>query len=543
MGLSRRALLEHIASVSGVGAAYLAMETLGLAVPTPVGAENFALPRITDSHPSVVILGAGLAGLVSAFELHQAGYRVTVIEARDRVGGRVWTIRGGDRITQTGRPDQLATFDPGLYFNAGAMRIPSTHRAILGYARRFGVRLEPFVNVNRNAGWDFGGKVRPQRRMVEDMRGLMAELLAKAIDTHALDAAVPKDELAAVRHFLGPYAGVGADGKYVPNGNSGFAREGGGYTQSPIPLPPLSFNDLAPSAAVAMPYMFEHISDMQATMLQPVGGMDRIARAIYEQVRPTVRLRAPVTAIRRMGERVRIEHGPGALSTEADYCVCTLPMPILARIPSDFSPAKKVALTAVGYAKPVKLAFEAPRFWESEDDVFGGIAWTDRRNENVVYPSADFGSPKGILMAAFVASWTHEASGRPFTNLSHEERFRLGRESVEALHPGRSHLLSKGVTVAWALTPWSEGMSALWPDDAFTKGGGIRGPAYDELLRPEGPIVFAGEHLSYQPAWQEGAVLSAQEALKLVAAMAKQRSFKSAGARWEGAGTTTHALQ
>jgi monoamine oxidase len=273
-----------------------------------------------------------------------------------------------------------------------------------------------------------------------------------------------------------------------------------------------------------MPYMFEHISDMQATMLQPVGGMDRIARAIYEQVRPTVRLRAPVSAIRRVGERVLIEHGPGALSTEADYCVCTLPMPILARIPSDFSAAKKAALTAVPYAKPVKLAFEAPRFWESDDSVFGGVAWTDRLNENVVYPSADFGAAKGVLMAAFVASWTHEASGRPFTELSHEERFQVSRQSVEALHPGRSHLLGKGVTVAWALTPWSEGMSALWPDDPLISGGavgGVRGPAYDELLRPEGPIVFAGEHLSYQPAWQEGAATSAHEALKLVAAMSK----------------------
>ena len=525
MALTRRALLEQVGKVGGLGAAYMAMETMGLAIPTPAGAENFVVPRVTG-RPSVVILGAGIAGLVSAYELQKAGYRVTVLEARDRIGGRVWTVRGGDRIVQTGRPDQVATFDQGLYFNAGAMRIPSTHRAILGYARRFGVRLEPFINVNRNAGWDFGGKVQPQRRMVEDMRGHLAELLAKAIDAHALDGMVSKDEIAAVRQFLGPFAGVGPDGRYVPNGSSGFAREGGGYTQSPIPLPPLSFNDLAPSAAVLTPYMFEHIWEMQATMLQPVGGMDRIAEAIYRDVKPSVRLRSPVTAIRRAGAGVQIEHGPGGLVTEADYCICTLPMPILARIPSDFSTAKKAALTSVPYAKPVKLAFEAPRFWETDDNIFGGLAWTDRLNENVVYPSAEFGSAKGILMAAFVTSWTHNASGPLFTGLSHEERFRISRESIEALHPGRSRLLKKGVTVAWALTPWSEGMSAMWPDLSFIPGAGPRGPAYAELLRPEGPIVFAGEHLSYQPAWQEGAALSAHEALKLVAAMAKERTVK-----------------
>src|SRR5688572_3854882 len=155
MALTRRNLLEHIGRIGGAGAAYLAMEAMGLAIPTPAGAENFQLPAATGSGRSVVIIGAGIACLVSAFELQRAGYLVTVLESRDRVGGRVWTVRGGDRIVQAGRPDQRAAFESGLYFNAGAARIPSSHRVILGYARRFGVRLEPFINVNRSAGWDF----------------------------------------------------------------------------------------------------------------------------------------------------------------------------------------------------------------------------------------------------------------------------------------------------------------------------------------------------------------------------------------------------
>ena len=387
MALTRRMLLERVGQIGGAGAAYMAMETLGLAVPTPAGAENFQLPGGSGRDRSVVILGAGIAGLVSAYELKRAGYHVTVLEARNRIGGRVWTIRGGDRIGQTGRSDQTAMFDSGLYFNAGAARIPSTHRVTLGYARRFGVPLEPFVNCNRNASWDFGGKVQPQRRMVEDMRGHLAELLAKAIDSRALDQQVPKDELEMIRHFLGPYAGVRRTGVYVPNGNSGFAVEGGGYTQSPVPLPPLRFKELAPSPAVVLPYIFEHISDMQATMLQPVGGMDRIAHAIYEQVNPLVRLGTAISAVRRAGSRVRVEHGPGSQVVEADYCICTLPMPILARLTTDFSSAKKAALTAVAYANSVKVAFEAPRFWETDDNIFGGLAWTDRLNENVMYPS------------------------------------------------------------------------------------------------------------------------------------------------------------
>ena len=532
MNVTRRDLLEQVGAIGGLGAAYLAMEALGLAVPTPAGAENFALSPHTGHGRSVVILGAGLAGLISAYELSRAGYRVTVLEARDRIGGRVWTIRGGDKIAQTGRPDQAAQFADGLYFNAGAARIPSTHRGILGYARRFGVPMEAMVNVNRSAGWDFGGQVQAERRMVNDMRGKLAELLAKAIDQNALDGTVSKGELDVIRQFLAPYGELDPQGAYVPRGRSGYLTEGGGYGAAPVPLPAMQFSELLPVPAVrsrgslALPYFFEHIWDMQAVMLQPVGGMDRIVNAIYEQVKPLVRLRSPVSAIRRVGDRVRIEHGPGERVTEADFCICTLPMPILARIPADFSTRKQAALKAANYGVSVKVAFESPRFWETRDSIYGGLAWTDRQNENVMYPSGGYGDATGVLVAAYCGGWTRPDNPQAFAALSHEERFRVCRDSVEALHPGQARLLKKPVTVAWGLTPWSEGVGAVWGGGLTGSGG--RPPEYDELLKPEGPIVFAGEHLSYQPTWQEGAVLSAHEALKLLQSMAGESAARAA---------------
>jgi monoamine oxidase len=259
---------------------------------------------------------------------------------------------------------------------------------------------------------------------------------------------------------------------------------------------------------------------MQPTMLQAVGGMDHIAAAIYEQVRPIVRLNSPVTAIRRMDDRVRIEHGPGTAMTEAEFAIVTIPAVVLARIPSDFSPAKRATLSGLSYLRSVKVAFEAPRFWEAED-VFGGLAWTDRANENVIYPSHDFGAAKGALIAAYCAGWTNRDNPQKFESYGHEQRFQVCRDSIEALHPGKSRLLAKPATVAWGLTPHSEGVGALWPE-------GSRGAAYAELLKPEGPIVFAGEHLSYQGQWLEGAALSSHEALKRIAAMAREKRMTSA---------------
>lgn len=524
MALTRRNVLTQLGMIGGVGAAYLGMEALGLAHATPAGAANFALPPQSGGGRSVVVLGAGIAGLVSAYELSRAGYRVKVLEARDRIGGRVWTIRGGDRIETMGRDDQRATFDEDLYMNAGAARIPTSHRVILDYAQRLGVPMEAFVNTNRSAKWDFGGRVMEERQAVFDMRGQLGELLAKAIDARALDQAMPKAELDIIRQFLAPYASLSDKGLYTPDGRSGFTIEPGGYGQAPKSRAALEFKALLPGRGIVLPYLFETISDMQPTMLQPVGGMDRIAHAIYEQVKPMVRLEAPVGAIRRVGERVRIEHGPGASATEADYCVCTLPAHLLARIPSDFSPAKRAALQGIDYLPSVKVGFESSRFWERDESLYGGVAWTDRLNENILYPSGGYHDDKGVLVAAYVAGWTNQNNPQAFAALSHDEQIRICRESVEAMHPGKSKLMGKGVTILWGQTRWSEGVGAIGPN----WGPDDRTARYAELLRPEGPIVFAGEHLSYLGLWQEGAALSAHEALKLVQAMAAEGAAKAA---------------
>jgi monoamine oxidase len=518
MALTRRALLERIAAIGGAGAAYAAMESMGLAAPTPAGVEKFALPPGSGSGRSVVVLGAGIAGLVSAYELRQAGYQVTVVEARNRVGGRVWTIRGGETVEQIDRPTQRAAFSAGQYFNAGAARIPSSHRLILDYARRLRVPLEVFVNSNQSAGWDFAGQVHPQRRMLNDVRGHVGELLAKAIDARALDGAMPRDELAMFRQFLIPYTGIDDKGRYRASVSSGYAKWPGGYDHPAEPVDRLTLKQLIPNRAVALPYFFEQIMDMQATMLQPVGGMDRIAEALYSEVRPSVLLGTPATAIRRDGAGVRIEHRGGAI--RADYCVCTLPAPLLGRLPSDLSAGKKAALKAVPYVKSAKIAFEAPRFWERDDHVYGGLAWTDRLNENVIYPSHGFGTDRGVLVGAYVAGWTHGDTPDSFVAKPIAEQIRISRDSVEALHPGRGKLLESPVAINWGQVEWSEGVGAS--GDNF--GERKRGAQYRELLRPEGPIVFAGEHLSYVGLWQEGSALSAHEALKLVAAMAKAKA-------------------
>ncbi len=514
MTLTRRKLLGELGLLSGAGVSFAAMQMLGIDSPASAKAARFSLPKGSGAGKRVVVLGAGIAGLVAAYELGKAGYAVTVLEARNRVGGRAWTIRGNERVEQVDRPLQRANFSAGQYFNAGPARLPSTHHLILSYAERFGVPLEVFVNSNQSAGWDFGGHVEPQRRMLNDIRGLVGELLAKAIDGHSLDSAMPAHDLKDFREFLGAYSALDKNGSYAATISSGYANWPGAYDRPPSPVSRLGMRQLLPNRAVAFPYFFDQIMDMQATMMQPVGGMDRIAAALYRQVAPSVVLGTPISAIRREGAGVRIEHKGGV--ARADYCVCTLPTPVLARIPSDFSPAKKAALKDVEYLKSAKVAFEAPRFWERDDHIYGGLAWTDRLNENVIYPSHGFHSPRGVIVGAYVAGWNHPDTPKAFVKLPIAEQIRISAGSIEALHPGKGRLLTSPVAINWGQVPFSEGVGAIGRDFGDDK----RGPAYDELCKPEGPITFAGEHLSYVGLWQEGAALSAHEAVKIVQQMA-----------------------
>jgi monoamine oxidase len=138
MKISRRDFVRRVGILGGVGAAHVAMEALGLAVVPLSYAGPPSLPPESGKGVKIVILGAGIAGLSTGYELRKAGYDVTILEARDRVGGRNWTIRRGTRIELNQVAEQRCIFDDDLYFNAGPARIPSHHQAILSYCREFG---------------------------------------------------------------------------------------------------------------------------------------------------------------------------------------------------------------------------------------------------------------------------------------------------------------------------------------------------------------------------------------------------------------------
>jgi monoamine oxidase len=163
-----------------------------------------------------------------------------------------------------------------------------------------------------------------------------------------------------------------------------------------------------------------------------------------------------------------------------------------------------------------KVAFQAERrFWELDEQIYGGLSWITRDSTQVWYPSAGLHQKKGILVAAYI--WS-ETEGNAFAAKTPAQRVEDTLADLEHLHPGGGRDLRHGVSVSWKEQPFSGSGWAEWSAEA-------RCASYQALLDGDGPYLFAGEHVSYVTGWQEGGVLSAHYA---VAALGK-RAATSAG--------------
>ncbi len=149
----------------------------------------------TSGRNRVIILGGGVAGLSAAYELRKPGYHVRVIEARNRPGGRCWTIRAGTTETEIGGETQVCRFTHGNMINGGPMRIPHHHTTTLDYCREFGLPLVPFTNFNAAAFVHRSGHPRrTMREITTDLRGHTSELLAKVAHRDALDVPLSAED-------------------------------------------------------------------------------------------------------------------------------------------------------------------------------------------------------------------------------------------------------------------------------------------------------------------------------------------------------------
>ena len=513
---SRRELLRMIGVTAGGAAMYQAMSSLGLAADSPYrGAIDL---QGAPAGASVLILGAGIAGMCAAYELRNAGYQVQVLEFNGRAGGRNWSLRGGDTYTELGGFTQHCQFDKDLYINPGPWRIPYHHHGMLSYCKRLGVPLEAFVQVNYNAflhnSQAFGGKPQRYREIKADYQGHVAELLAKATRQNALDASVSKEDQEKLLESLRDWGALDRNFAYVASDSSsdrrGYKKKpGGGLTARPILSEPVGLSDLLDSRLwLDIPSGDSY--DMQTTLFQPVGGMGRVGEAFGRELGPLIRYNARVTDIHQDAQGVTASYEdtgkPGSkLTARADWCLCTIPLPILAQIPKNVGPAMAAAIAAVPYASAVKVGLQFKRrFWEEDEHIYGGITYTDLPITNIGYPSTGFHSAgKGVLLGAYIFG----LNAMEFTSMTPEERVQKAVDYGHQIHPQYRKEFDNGVSVAWHRSPFTMGCYGMWNSDS-------RARHYDDLCQIDHRILLAGEHASFIGGWQEGAVTSSLDAIE-----------------------------
>jgi monoamine oxidase len=462
--------------------------------------------------------------------MRRSGFECTVLEARQRPGGRNWTIRRGDKVEFSDGTVQQCTFDEGQYFNAGPARIPAIHRAMIGYCRELGVPMEVQINSSRGtllqSDRAFGGRPVEQRQVINDTRGHVAELLAKAIRRGALDQDVTLEDRERMLAFLQTYGDLSSELLYRGSDRAGAMQLAGAAEREQIRRDPLPMGALL-DASFWQAVLFEERLEMQTTTFQPVGGMDRIAYAFAQKLGSIVKFGCVVKEVRKTPAGVRIvytERGADR-QLEAAFCLCAAPLSVFRGIRHDLSPRVATAINQVSYASAYKIAWESRRFWEQDDNIYGGISWLSTGPislassvlGNVWYPSHGMLSDKGVLVAGYGTD-TGEFGALP----SVAAKIAASRAAVETLHPGRGRELTKPLYVAWAKMPFSLGSWVrAGGDPAASIPEYYEGP-YKEFLVPDDRIYFAGDYCSHLATWQEGAALSAQRAVQLVAERVRQ---------------------
>ncbi|XP_036861877.1 L-amino-acid oxidase isoform X2 [Manis javanica] len=448
----------------------------------------------------VIVVGAGVAGLVAAKVLSDAGHKVTILEANSRIGGRIFTYR----YQKTGWIGEL-----------GAMRMPSSHRILHELCKNLGLNLTKFTQHDENT-WTKVNNVKLRNYVVEKMPEKLGYKLNSREKGHppeeiyqmALNKAVKDLKTMGCKKAMKKFERHMFLDYLLGEGNlSQPATQLLGDVMAKAGFFYLSFAEaLRAHSCLSDRLRYSRI----------VGGWDLLPRALLSSVPGPVVLRAPVTAVTQNRQEVHVHiatshQARNLKAMTADKVLLTVSGPALQRM--IFSPPlprkQQQALRALHYvpATKVYLSFHRP-FWHDEH-IEGGHSNTDRPSRVIFYPAPGEG-------ALLLASYTWSDAAATFAGLSLEEALRLALDDVAALHGPIVYRLwdGRGIVKRWADDPYSQGGFVVQPPTLW-KADKDEEQECDWTV-PHGHAYFAGEHTAHPHGWVETAVKSALRAAVLI---------------------------
>ncbi|XP_055022885.1 L-amino-acid oxidase [Boleophthalmus pectinirostris] len=452
--------------------------------------------QISRTPQHVAIIGGGMAGLTAAMFLEQAGHKVTVIEASNRIGGRVETFRN---------------LQEGWYAEVGAMRIPSFHKILLAFLSKFKIPLSPFVQDDSNTYYLINGILHKTNAVKNDPSILNYTLGESERGRSA--AQLFEQALWKVRDDLKAMGCSATINKYDPYTVKEYLAKEGNLSRGAVRMigDILNENSLFYTSLVETLYVQSDIGDnIQYFEIQ--GGFDILPLAFSNILNSNILLNSKVKRIQQTGSSVRVTyedwHRQGSITNlTVDYALVTATAKATLFI--DFQPPlsrdKMEALRSVHYISATKVILSfSDRFWEHEG-IKGGKSITDRISRFIYYPSHTF---PDTTAGALLASYTCSDDSTLFQGMNDDQLMAEVLEDLVKIHGEYIRpLWTGGLVKKWGLDPYSLGAFAL-----FTPYQ--QGEYAKELFQSEGRVHFAGEHTSMPHGWIETAMKSALRAAK-----------------------------
>ncbi len=416
----------------------------------------------------VLVIGAGLAGLRAGVDLMNAGREVVVVEARDRVGGRVWSH----------------LFTNGQWCERGAEFIDSSHVTVLALAASLGLQLTEVHSGHDDAHrWlDVGGRAAPFA-LHHSLVGELARwhdaiaVLAEMVDADDPSASSLAGELDQAR-----LSDLVSSLQLSPMARVVIGRE----VRSEFMLGPDEVSQLMAGWMTAL-----HLRSGQGREAYRIaGGNDLLAQGLATQLGQRVRLSSPVDRLD--ADSGQVLFADGSVIT-AQHLIVTVPLPVLGRMWADM-PGE---LAAVGYGIGGKVSLQTGRRVWNDHECDGSVV-TERAWGQMWETSEAQPGDSGVLTILLSSHDGAALAALPdTTNRVIDEANRL--------FPGLKGLVGERVQTDWTNDRFSLGCYATFGPGEFL-------PAWAMMHRRYGRMVLAGEHTDALAGFMEGALRSGSRA-------------------------------